>query len=475
MLDRIRSISQFGVTPGIIFSEKKKLTLINSTSILMFVVFVAFFFISERRFMYNNAIMAFLQMPPLLFNYRQRTRTGTLFFIYANLFILLYLTVMYGYPLGAGFAMICWGLIVGYVFDRDREMLPHILIGGAGFVYANYRLLTIGPIEPIPFDLVGTAVIGICFFTPVLISRIYKAEHDRYQKVINENNRLLSQQAEEIIEQMSVLEARNQEIRLQGSTIEHAYSEIQSSIRYAQRIQRAMLPIRSVLETNFPEHFIFYQPKDIVSGDFYWFKSIGGLFILAVADCTGHGVPGAFMNAIGNTLLNQIVTQETISRPDYVLQLLNNHLSSVFNQKHESEVEIKDGIEIALCTINPAEQKLLFSSARRPLYLVSKGKALQFKGSKLTVDGSSINQKNFGLQIIPFEVSDMMYLFTDGYADQFGGDDYKKFKISELRSTLISISDTLATEQKQLLKHTFDAWKSDYDQIDDVLVVGVRL
>lgn len=442
---------------------------------LLFAIYFVFFFASDKRFMCNNAAMALLQIPPVLFNYRHNTRWGTYFFIYANLFILLYLTAMYGYPLGAGYALICWGLIVGYVFDRDRQMLPHIFLGGIAFVAANYRLLTIGPIQPIPLDLVGVTVIGLCFFTPVFVSRIYKAEHDRYQRVINENNRILNRQAQEIIEQMNVLEARNQEISFQGATIEQAYSEIQSSIRYAQRIQRAMQPIRAVLENEFPDHFILYQPKDIVSGDFYWFRSTGGVFMLAVADCTGHGVPGAFMNAIGNTLLNQIVTEDTISRPDYVLQLLNNHLSSVFSHNNDGEDKIKDGIEIALCVINPAGNELLFSSAKRPLYMVSNGVLVQFKGSKLTVDGSSSENKNFGVQVIPYQHSDMVYLFTDGYADQFGGNDYKKLKISAMRDTLIEISDASANEQEMLLKYQFDCWKGDYEQIDDVLVVGVRL
>ena len=449
--------------------------MINSVSMLLFVIYFLFFFASDKRFMGNNAIMALLQIPPILFNCRHRTLIGTYFFIYANLCILLYLTMMYGYPLGAGYAMICWGLIVGYIFDRDREMMPHIIVGGIGFVFANYRLITQGPLEPIPLDLVGVSVISLCFFTPLFVSRIYKAEHDRYQEVINENNRILNRQAQEIIEQMNILELRNQEISFQGATIEHAYSEIQSSIRYAQRIQRAMLPIRSVLESNFPEHFVFYKPKDIVSGDFYWFKSIGDTFMLAVADCTGHGVPGAFMNAIGNTLLNQIVTEDTISRPDHVLYQLNNHLQSVFSQNAGTEDKIKDGIEIALCVVNSSGNELLFSSAKRPLYRASKGVIHQYKGSKHTVDGTSSEEKDFGIQVIPYENRDMIYLFTDGYADQFGGLDYKKLKISALRETLIEICDATASEQEMLLQYQFDCWKGDYEQIDDVLVVGVRL
>lgn len=449
--------------------------MINSVSMLLFAIYFLFFFASDKRFMCNNAAMALLQIPPILLNYRHRTLLGTYFFIYANLAILLYLTMMYGYPLGAGYALICWGLIVGYIFDRNREMMPHIIIGGIGFVFANYRLITQGPLEPIPLDMVGVSVIALCFFTPLFVSRIYKAEHDRYQEVINENNRLLNRQAQEIIEQMNILEIRNQEISFQGATIEQAYSEIQSSIRYAQRIQRAMLPIRSVLETSFPEHFVFYKPKDIVSGDFYWFKSIGGTFMLAVADCTGHGVPGAFMNAIGNTLLNQIVTEETIARPDHVLHLLNSHLKSVFSQNAGAEDKIKDGIEIALCVVNPAGNELLFSSAKRPLYRTSKGQIYQYKGSKHTVDGTSSEEKNFGIQSIPYEHRDMIYLFTDGYADQFGGMDYKKLKISSMRETLIEICDASASEQEMLLQYQFDCWKGDYEQIDDVLVVGVRL
>jgi len=268
--------------------------------------------------------------------------------------------------------------------------------------------------------------------------------------------------------------AVNKEIDKQLNTIESAYSEIQSSIRYAQRIQKALLPIRSLLSKEFPEHCVFYRPKDIVSGDFYWFKSFGDVSIIAVADCTGHGVPGAFMNAIGNTILNQIVNEELISRPDMVLQYLNLHLTKVFNQSDEDET-INDGIEIALCSIDKSKQRLSFSSAKRPLYHYSNGLLTITKGSKHSVDGCSTCAKEFELKQLDYTSGDMIYLFSDGYADQFGGHSYRKMKIGAFRNTLTEIHDEPVALQEDMLRFQFNSWKGKHEQIDDVLVIGIRL
>jgi hypothetical protein len=475
MFKLIHKLTQLGMDPLAGFSEKKKITLINSMSMLLFTIYFAFFFVSESRFMVNNATMAAAQIPPMLLNYYRRHKTGTFIFIYSNLLILLYLTLMYGHALGAAYAMICWGLVVAYIFDNYKDMLPHAIIGGILFIGANRYIFTSGPLEPIPQDFVGITVVGLCFFVPVIVSRIYKAEHENYQEIVKETNRLLNRQSQEILEQMTTLENRNKKIESQRYTIEHAYKEIQSSIRYAQRIQAAMLPLRESLYESFPEHCLFYQPKDIVSGDFYWFKKIGNQCIVAVADCTGHGVPGAFMNAIGNTLLNQLVDSRTIYRPDEVLSMLNGHLTNVFSQSSGEHGRINDGMEIALCTIDFNGKKIFFSSSKRPLYIIRKGELNDIKGSKHSVDGCSDCPKDYGFTEISYATGDMLYLFSDGYADQFGGDLKKKMKISCFRQTLLDIATAPAQTQEMLLKYQFDTWKGYNEQIDDVLVLGLKL
>jgi len=476
MFNVFKRITQLGVESGASFTHKKKITLINSMSFILFGIYFVFLFVSENRFIINNAIMAAVQVPAPILNRFKKHQLATYFFIYVNLLALLYLSVMYGYPLGANYALICWGLLVVYIFDKYKDMLPHVITGGISFVIANVFIHRQGPIETIPQDFVGVTVIGLCFFTPLIISRIYKGEHDEYQKIIQENNRILNRQSREILEQFALLEKRNQEIDRQKETIENAYAEIQSSMRYAQRIQKALLPIRSLLAEEFPQHCVCYKPKDIVSGDFYWLRTIGNYCMLAVADCTGHGVPGAFMNAIGNTLLNQIVNSENIDRPDLVLKLLNQHLTAVFSQNSSGDSEIiNDGIEIGLCAINKENQHILFSSSKRPLYIVSSGKLQIFKGAKDSVDGCSKKEKDYGLQKIQYQPHDMLYMFSDGYADQFGGIAFQKMKIRSFRKNLVSMASQPAETQEALLYSKFDSWKGRYEQIDDVLVLGVRL
>lgn len=476
MFNIFKRFNQLGVENGASFTHKKKITLINSMSLILFGIYFVFLFASESRFMLNNAIMAAVQVPaPILNNYKKH-QLATYFFIYVNLAVLIYLSSMYGYPLGANYALICWGLLVAYIFDRYIEMLPHVVVGGGLFVLTNIYLQNYGPIEPIPQDFVGVTVIGLSFFTPLIISRIYKGEHEEYQKIIQNNNRILDRQSREILEQVSLLEKRNREIDRQKETIEEAFAEIQSSMRYAQRIQKALLPIRSLLGHEFPQHCVCYKPKDIVSGDFYWFKTIGNYSLLAVADCTGHGIPGAFMNAIGNTLLNQIVTGDNISKPDYILQILNQQLTAVFGQNScGADDRINDGIEIGLCAINKEEQHILFSSSKRPLYIIRDGELNIYKGSKDSVDGCSMTEKQYGIQKIEYRPLDMLYMFSDGYADQFGGIAFQKMKIKSFKKKLVAMSSEPTEIQESLLYSKFDAWKGTYDQIDDVLVVGVRL
>lgn len=297
-------------------------------------------------------------------------------------------------------------------------------------------------------------------------------------------NHLLSEQKEEISGIAENLKKANFEISKQHEIIERKNKDLTSSINYAQRIQQAMLPSDKMLNNALPEHFVFFKPKDIVSGDFYWVSQKKYKTILAVADCTGHGIPGAFMSLIGNDLLNEIVLGRNINEPDKILQELRRLVRIVLRQE---ETNNHDGMDITIVAFDryPEEHKHLlgtpkleFAGAENPLYYFSKGELHEVKGSKAMIGGFNILEREnsfqkFTLELTPEVFPLTFYLFSDGYQDQFG----EKGKIMKRRfRELLKETHTLAMpEQYKALENYFDQWKGTHTQMDDILVMGVRL
>ncbi len=281
------------------------------------------------------------------------------------------------------------------------------------------------------------------------------------------NNKILTEQNQRILQQNKIIEKAH-------SILQNKNNDITESILYAQRIQEAILPMNEEIQKIFPDSFIFYKPRDIVSGDFYWFSQIDKFYVLAVADCTGHGVPGAFMSMIGNDMLNQVVNDESVSNPAEALQLMDKKISNALSKSKENP-NTKDGIEMAMCAINPKEKFLRFSGANLPMYLLRNGKMEELKPSNHTLGIISEAQKSFDLQTVNFEQNDCIYLFTDGFADQFGGEKNKKFMTKRFKEMLISISGKSMDEQKRIIEKTFEVWKGKQKQIDDVCVIGIRV
>lgn len=291
-----------------------------------------------------------------------------------------------------------------------------------------------------------------------------------------------------------------------------ANKEITDSINYAKRIQSAIIPSVDEIKKYFPGFFVLFKPKDIVSGDFYWFGKIGDKVIIASADCTGHGVPGAFMSMIGNSLLNEIIIGKGITETDTILIELRKSIIKTLGQTGKDD-EARDGMDIALCVLKDINTSgnsdmigtggagvLEFSGANNPLYIVRKGIAnsniinngnIEYYGEDLAVfkpDKQSIGYEqrkggNFTKHQIKLQKGDVIYIFSDGYADQLGGDRCKKFGYNRFRQLLIDISDKNMEEQKQILDKTIEAWKDHIDpynnklleQMDDILVMGMRI
>ncbi len=277
-----------------------------------------------------------------------------------------------------------------------------------------------------------------------------------------------------LIREKKILEAkvaeRTAELVLKNQIIEEKNRDITASIRYAERIQRAMLP----REDMFEETFVLFMPKDIVSGDFYWMYDNGDVRLIAAVDCTGHGVPGAFMSIIGHNSLNKVVREYGLIRPSAILDQLNMEVSKSIIQSQEKG--ITDGMDLALIAYNRRKFTLEYAGAYNPLYLVRDGEVITFKGDRFPIGMISMEQKkNFTNVEVDIKPGDMIYMCSDGYADQFGSPEGKKFKVANIKRLLGEIYKLPVGEQKMRLEKEILEWKGDLPQIDDILFVGMRI
>jgi serine phosphatase RsbU (regulator of sigma subunit)/ligand-binding sensor domain-containing protein len=271
------------------------------------------------------------------------------------------------------------------------------------------------------------------------------------------------------------LEARTRVVVQQKAEIELQNIEITDSINYAKRIQSSILPDITRLKESFRDAFILFQPRDIVSGDFYWFDRYDEeKFILVCADSTGHGVPGAFMSMIGSTLLQDIVTRKKITQPSEILNMLDRQLFSTLNQNIEIGAS-NDGMDMVVCEFNTRTRHLRFASAMRPVVLFIDHESYYIKGNRSSIGGEIVNEKYFDDQEYYLKENDSIYLFSDGLSDQFGGPNGKKMKIAKLRSLIEEVVDLPMDEQKRIIEDFYTEWKGSNDQVDDVLLMGVRV
>ena len=271
------------------------------------------------------------------------------------------------------------------------------------------------------------------------------------------------------------LELRTSVVIKQKEEIELQNIGITDSINYAKRIQSSILPDVNKLKESFHDAFVFFHPRDIVSGDFYWFEKLeDDKFVIVCADSTGHGVPGAFMSMIGSTLLQDIVSRKRISKPSKILELLDKQIFSTLNQNQELGVS-NDGMDVVVCEFNTKTRHLRFASAMRPVIIVIDGEPFYIKGNRSSIGGESAIEKFFDDQEYYLNKGDTVYLFSDGLPDQFGGVDGKKMKIARLKHLIEQVSKLPMYEQKEAIAKFFFDWKGNYDQVDDILIMGIKV
>ncbi len=275
----------------------------------------------------------------------------------------------------------------------------------------------------------------------------------------------------------AVIKFQKKEVEIQKEIIESKNKDVMDSIHYAKHIQGSMLPSTKIINKLFPENFVLYKPKDVVAGDFYWTDTINNLSAIAVCDCTGHGVPGAMVSIVACNALNRAVKEFKLSNPAQIFDKVNELMQETFST---NDYSVNDGMDGTLCVLDRDTMKLHIAAANNPVWIISPfndtdDQFLQVTADKYPIGKFKDDVMSFKLKTIPVRKNDIVYLFSDGYADQFGGPKGKKFKYKQLQDLLISISKLSLTEQQQVLSTTIESWKGSLDQVDDILVIGFKI
>lgn len=329
------------------------------------------------------------------------------------------------------------------------------------------------------FSLAATILIVV--ETQFLWSKFTQAQLD----LIRTQKAEIEQQKEEILTQNEQLIEHREEILNHQEKIEAQNKDILDSIKYASKIQTALLPSPVKMKRLLGEYFLFYKPRDIVSGDFYWLDTYNDKIVIAASDCTGHGVPGAFVSALGISILNEVLQRAVSNReylnPGIILNKLRARMISSISRT-ENEEDTYDGMDISICMIDKKQKTLEYSGALQPIYIIKKisEKPDKYELSSMKPDIhpislTDIKEHTYQTTIVNLSKGDLIYMFSDGFADQFGGKKRKKFLTLNFRKLLVSVAEKPMEIQKEVLDKTLNEWQGDIDQIDDIMVIGIRM
>jgi len=354
-------------------------------------------------------------------------------------------------------------------YSREREITYRLPDGNFKFSMESDNDSGISSVTNVAFEIVVKKPIYRRWWAILSFVLILGAIASVIIRLREENQRKMRVELED------ELQKRTKEVVQQKEEIEQQNIEITDSINYARRIQSSILPELSKLTDTFEEAFIVFIPRDIVSGDFYWFDRVGeDRFIVVCADSTGHGVPGAFMSMIGSTLIQDIITRKNVTRPSEILAMLDKQIFSTLNRNLDVGVS-NDGMDMVVCEFNIKTRHVRFASAMRPVIIIMGGEPVYIKGNRSSVGGMAYTEKFFDDQEYYLEKGDAVYLFSDGFPDQFGGDDGKKMKVIRLKKLIESLAEIPMSKQHDYITNFFYDWKGDLDQVDDILFMGIRV
>jgi serine phosphatase RsbU (regulator of sigma subunit) len=451
----LKQLINNGITADVSFSDQKKIRVVNGMCLFALTVSIIFFiiwasgiggipFFPQLVLMIVFGTIYFLNHRKLFFGAR------ALLCVFFPSFLVFPALTIPNMGSAAAFSLLSISLLPVFLFDKKIHVLIFFLFNAAVLtvVIILQRLEIVMPMgnprlmNPVFFFELAISLMGIYIFT-----MMFKSDHERYESTISEKNKELEIKNEDIV----------------------------SSISYARRIQNAVLPSEESISRSIPLSSILYKPRDIVSGDFFWFHELNkNNYILAAGDCTGHGVPGAFMTVIGTSLLNQIIIENKITQPSEILHELDKRITTTLKQEKERSQNVRDGMDLSLIKVDKERKEFVFTSAKRPAIFIRNQQIREFKGSKDTLGGLRTGEKNFEEIKISYLEDDTLYLFTDGYIDQFGGINNKKFMIKRFRELLLEIHLLPMSEQRQKLEANINYWIGNNEQTDDITVMGIR-
>jgi len=368
-------------------------------------------------------------------------------------------------------------VIIG--FESRKKAFANMIIGMLCYVFydqihlffgVDYRKMPFNmDLYPIQIIILAAMIISIL----ALIFFMHNTNSEYENIVINQRAELIARN-EEIIAQRDEIEVQRDEIIEQKRLIEKKSSDLTSSIQYAQRIQKAILPKEFLLNKYFPQNFIFFKPRDIVSGDFYWIREVDRRLFVMAADCTGHGVPGAFMSMLGASLMNEIIKQAQKYSAGEVLDKLRLYLKEVLQQSGAMG-EQQDGIDTALCIFDFDQNELQFAGAYNPLYIIRNDQLLEFKSDRMPIGIHPHDTIQFNNLTIPLFNNDLLYIFSDGFHSQVGGGERnEKYKTYRLKEFLLSVHSETLPKQYELLEKELSNWQGEKQQVDDILLLGMK-
>ncbi len=370
-------------------------------------------------------------------------------------------------------------LLMGSLFVPVRLTTYYIvMLSSVTSLFVTLIFLDINIVQDVPAyslnDLISAFILAMVF--------AFLFDRDRYSyytksKEREEQRKQIEQQANVIGEKNTELIAQDQNIKKSATRLQKANKNITASINYAKRIQTAILPEDDEIEELFPKSFIYFKPKDIVSGDFYFLAQQNNKIIIAIADCTGHGIPGAFMSLIGQNLLTEIVQTRRMTAPNLILDELKEGINNRLKQEQNHN---QDGMDISICSIQKNEDRTYqveFAGANNPLVYIKDGELHRLRGDKIMIGGywRARKSKYFTKQTVQIDSPTHIYLFSDGYQDQFGGKENRKFTSKRLRNLLFEIHKQDMKYQKKIIESTMTEWKGNRNQIDDMVMIGIYL
>ncbi|MGW8314413.1 MAG: PP2C family protein-serine/threonine phosphatase [Bacteroidales bacterium] len=451
---------------------------------------VLFFYFLYRDEVHKTVLYIFLGIALIfiLIIFMSSATTISNIFTFFSMNMLVPLIYLLGYTLlkavirkRQGAQLMYLSVLIMFASLIHDSFLSNSYIRGFGFYISSYGFVALIILQ----SLVLAQMFSITFRNNINLTQNLEKIVEERTRVIDDQKHELEVQNEDVLRQKREIEyqneqlnQRNEEIEAQRDLANKQNEEITDSINYARRIQSAMLPPDTYVSELLIDNFILYMPRDIVSGDFYWVKQVQQYVVIAVADCTGHGVPGAFMSILGMGYLNEIVQRREITQANMVLNAMRRQIKNSLRQ-HGGRDESKDGMDMALCVMDLKNYTMQYAGANSPLYLIrwtdKEPRLIEYKPDRMPIGYYFGKDASFTNHEIVLEPGDTLYLFSDGFIDQKGGRENKKYLSRRFKSLLLGIQDKPMYDQKQIVEKTLSDWMGDNFQVDDILVMGVRV